>query len=158
MSKFFSTYKVIFYIINILLIILYLYPGSLLGWIIYDNKSIQPQITPDFVISSNHFYVFVLISIIGFLTFANSKKIILLLLYLIFLSITLEIFHLFIPERTFQWSDLFGNLLGVIVVILLNNFINKYDGFDSVKLISKNEAEFTYEDGSTKSLDFKKFK
>ena len=40
----------------------------------------------------------------------------------------------------------------------LNNFINKYDGFDSVKLISKNEAEFTYKDGSTKSLDFKKFK
>ena len=128
MSKFFSTYKVIFYIINVLLIILYLYPGSLLGWIIYDNKSIQPQITPDFVISSNHFYVFVLISIIGFLTFASSKKNIL-LLYLIFLSITLEIFHLFIPERTFQWSDLFGNLLGVIVVILLNNFINKYGRF-----------------------------
>ena len=128
MSKFFSTYKVIFYIINVLLIILYLYPGSLLGWIIYDNKSIQPQITPDFVISSNHFYVFVLISIIGFLTFANSNKNIL-LLYLIFLSITLEIFHLLIPERTFQWSDLFGNLLGVIVVILLNNFINKYGRF-----------------------------
>ena len=128
MSNFFSSYKVIFYSINILLTILYLYPGSLLGWIIYDNKSIQPQITPDFVISSNHFYVFVLISIIGFLTFANSKKDIL-LLYLIFLSITLEIFHLFIPERTFQWSDLFGNLLGVIVVILLNNFINKYGRF-----------------------------
>ena len=128
MSKFFSTYKVIFYIINILLIILYLYPGSLLGWIIYENKSIQPQITPDFIISSNHFYVFVLISIIGFLTFANSNKNIL-LLYLIFLSITLEIFHLLIPERTFQWSDLFGNLLGVIVVILLNNFINKYGRF-----------------------------
>ena len=127
MSKFFSTYKVIFYVINFLLIILYLYPGSLLGWIIYDNKSMQPQITPDFVISSNHFYVFVLISIIGFLTFV--KKNILLLLYLIFLSITLEIFHLFIPERTFQWSDLFGNLLGVIVVILLNNFINKYGRF-----------------------------
>ena len=126
MSRFFSTYKIIFYTLNILLIILYLYPGSLLGWIIYDNKSIQPQITPDFVISSNHFYVFVLISIIGFLTFANSKKNILLILYLIFLSVTLEIFHLVIPERSFQWSDLIGNLLGVIVVILLNNFINKY--------------------------------
>ena len=126
MSKFFSRYKIIFYLNNILLIILYLYPGSLLGWIIYDNKSIQPQITPDFVISSNHFYVFVLISIIGFLTFDNSKKNILLILYLIFLSVTLEIFHLVIPERSFQWPDLFGNLLGVIVVILLNNFINKY--------------------------------
>ena len=126
MSKFFSRYKIIFYFSNILLIILYLYPGSLLGWIIYDNKSIQPQITPDFVISSNHFYIFVLISIIGFLTFVNSKKNILLILYLIFLSVTLEIFHLVIPERSFQWSDLIGNLLGVIVVILLNNFINKY--------------------------------
>ena len=129
MSKFFSTYKIIFYTINILLIILYLYPGSLLGQIIYDNKSIQPQITPDFVISSNHFYVFMLISIIGFLTFSNSKKNISLITYLIFLSITLEIFHLVIPERFFQWSDLFGNLLGVIVVILLNNFINKYGRF-----------------------------
>ena len=129
MSKFFSRYKIIFYFNNILLIILYLYPGSLLGWIIYDNKSIQPQITPDFVISSNHLYVFVLISIIGFLTFANSKKNILLISYLIFLSVTLEIFHLVIPERSFQWSDLIGNLLGVIVVILLNNFINKYGRF-----------------------------
>ena len=129
MSRFFSTYKIIFYTLNIFLIILYLYPGSLLGWIIYDNKSIQPQITPDFIISSNHFYVFVLISIIGFLTFANSKKNILLISYLIFLSVTLEIFHLVIPERSFQWSDLIGNLLGVIVVILLNNFINKYGKF-----------------------------
>ncbi len=119
----------IFYFNNILLIILYLYPGSLLGWIIYDNRSIQPQITPDFVISSNHFYIFVLISIIGFLTFANSKRNILLIIYLIFLSVTLEIFHLVIPERSFQWPDLFGNLLGVIVVILLNNFINKYGRF-----------------------------
>lgn len=129
MSKFFSRYKIIFYLNNILLIILYLYPGSLLGWIIYDNKSIQPQITPDFVISSNHFYIFVLISIIGFLTFVNSKKNILLILYLIFLSVTLEIFHIVIPEGSFQLPDLFGNLLGVIVVILLNNFINKYGKF-----------------------------
>ncbi len=129
MSKFFSTYKVIFYLINILSIILYLYPGSLLGWIIYDNKTIQPQITPDFIISSNHFYVFMLISIIGFLTFTNPKINILLILYLIFISITLEVFHLVIPERTFQWSDLFGNLLGVIVVILINNFINNYGRF-----------------------------
>ena len=129
MLNFFSSHKVIFYLINTFLIIFYLYPGSLLGWIIYNNKSIQPQLTPNFIISSNHFYVFMLVSIIGFLTFANSKINILLILYLIFLSITLEIFHLVIPERTFQWSDLFGNLLGVIVVILLNNFINKYGRF-----------------------------
>ncbi len=126
MLKFFSTHKIIFYLINIILIILYLYPGSLIGWMIYDNKSIQPQLTANFIISSNHFYVFMLISIIGFFTFTNSKKNIVLIIYLILLSIILEIFHLVIPERSFQWSDLFGNILGVIVVIILNNFINKY--------------------------------
>tara|TARA_B100001093_G_scaffold500760_1_gene551617 strand:- start:367 stop:762 length:396 start_codon:yes stop_codon:yes gene_type:complete len=126
MLKFFSTYKVIFYLINTFLIILYLYPGSLLGWIIYNNKSIQPQLTSNFIISSNHFYVFMLVSIIGFFTFTTSNRNIILIIYLIFLSITLEIFHLIIPERSFQWSDLFGNLLGVIVVILINNFIYKY--------------------------------
>ena len=129
MSKFFSTYKVIFYSINILLIILYLYPGSLLGWIIYSNKSIQPQITSDFVISSNHFYVFILISIIGFFTFTKLKQIRILIIYLIFLSIILEIFHLIIPERSYQWPDLFGNLFGVFVVIFINNLINKYGNF-----------------------------
>ena len=129
MYKFFSTNKIIFYSLNFFLVLLYLFPGSLMGWIIYDDKQVQPQITPNFVISSNHFYVFVLISIIGFLTFLKQSQIKNLIIYLILLSIVLEIFHLFIPERSFQWSDLFGNLLGVIIVILIKNLISKYGIF-----------------------------
>ena len=129
MSKFFSNYKIIFYFFNFFLVLLYLFPGSLPGLIIYGDKQIQPQITPDFLISSNHFYVFVLIAIIGFLTFLEPKHIKNLIIYLILLSIVLEIFHIFIPERSFQWSDLFGNLIGVIIVILIKNLINKYGVF-----------------------------
>ena len=72
MAKFFSKYKFIFYFINFILILLYLYPGSLIGQIIYGNQEIQPQITADFLISSNHFYVFILLSIIGFFFFYKS--------------------------------------------------------------------------------------
>ena len=126
MIKFFSNYKIIFYSLNISLITLYLFPGSLIGLIIYDDKKIQPQITPDFIISSNHFYVFFLISIIGFFTFKNRNQTKKLIIYLILLSLILEFFHLFIPERSFQLSDLFGNFLGVIVVILLRKLINNY--------------------------------
>ena len=36
----------------------------------------------------------------------------------------------------------------------LNKFIDEYDGFESVKLISKKSAEFKFKDGSTKTLDF----
>ena len=126
MKKFFSKNKIFFYFVNFSLIFLYLFPGSLMGYALYGSKQIQPQITPDFVISSNHFYIFVLISIIGFLTFTKMKQIKPLLIYLIILSIILELLHLIIPYRTFQWSDFFGNLIGVAVVILFRNLINKY--------------------------------
>ena len=129
MIKFFSDNKIIFYISNFVLIFLYLFPGSLLGMIIYGNKKIQPQITSDFFISSNHFYVFVLISIMGFFTFVKLSQVKKITIYLILLSIILEIFHLIIPERSFQWVDLFGNLLGVIVVIFIKNLISKYEVF-----------------------------
>ena len=126
MKKFFSNHKIIFYSINFFLVILYLFPGSLLGWFIYGDKKIQPQITPDFLISSNHFYIFILISTIGFLTFIKLNQIQNLIVYLISLSIILEVFHLIVPERSFQWSDLIGNLLGVIIAIFIKKLINKY--------------------------------
>ena len=129
MINFFSKFKIIFYLLNIILIFLYLYPGSLLGIIIYNNKNIQPQLTPDFFISSNHFYVFTLISITGYLSFIKKKHIRLLEIYLILLSIILETFHLIIPGRSFEWSDLLGNLLGVFIVIISNILIKKYGYF-----------------------------
>jgi len=129
MINFFSKYKIIFYLINLILIFLYLYPGSLLGQFIYGNKKIQPQITADFIISSNHFYVFILVSIIGFFSFIKRSQINNLIKYLIILSLSLEFLHLIIPYRSFQWSDIFGNLSGVIVVILIRNLINKYGFF-----------------------------
>ena len=129
--KFFSNYKIIFYSINISLIILYLFPGSIFGCIFLDNCRTQPQITPDFVkISSNHLYAFVIVSICGYLTFLKDKQIKYLIIYLILLAILLEICHLFIPQRSFQWPDLFGNLLGVFVVIFFKNLINKYGFFE----------------------------
>ena len=130
MIKFFSNYKIVFYSINFSLIFLYLFPGSLIGQVFYGSKKIQPQITPDFIISSNHFYVFVLLTIIGFFTFRELKPFKFLIIYLIFISIALEFLHMIIPTRTFQWSDLFGNLLGVIVVILIKKLINKYGFFE----------------------------
>ena len=126
MIKFFSKNKLIFYLINLITIIFYIFPGSILGLAIYNDINIQPQITSDFIISSNHFYLFVVLSIIGLLTFMTTKQRKYLIIYLIVLSLILELFHFVIPSRSFQWSDLFGNLFGVFVVIFLNSFINRY--------------------------------
>ena len=127
MVNFFSKFKIILYCSNFFLILLYLFPGSLLGLIMYNDKKIQPQITSDFIVSSNHCIAFTFISIIGFLSFRKKKEAKPLIFYLILLSIILEIFHLIIPERSFQWADLLGNLLGVVIVIFINSFINIYE-------------------------------
>ena len=130
MIKFFSKYKVIFYFINVCLIFLYLFPGSIFGCIFLDDCKRQPQITPDLaIISSNHFYAFLIISIIGFFTYSKKKDLKFLMIYLIISSILLEILHLVIPERSFQWSDLIGNIMAVIVVIFIYNLINEYGAF-----------------------------
>ena len=127
MKNFFSKYKFIFFLFNLILIFLYLFPGSILGWIANDDLSSQPQITRDFIVSSNHVYAFLILSTIGFLTYKNSPSKLQLIIYLIILSILLEICHLFIPERSFELADLFGNLLGVVIVIIINLFSKKYE-------------------------------
>ena len=129
MINFFSKYKFIFYLFNFILILLYLFPGSLLGCFLYDDCKLQPQITPDFIVSTNHLYGFVVLSIIGYLTFKKSTQFIFLSFYLIFLSIILEILHHFIPERSFEFPDLFGNLAGVIIAIIIFYFFKKNENF-----------------------------
>ena len=129
MRKFFSKYKIIFYFFNVCLIFLYVFPGSLIGFLLYGDIRFQPRITPDFIVSSNHFYAFILLSIVGFLTFYKFRETKMLIIYLLVLSIILEVFHLLIPERSFQWQDLFGNISGVIVVIFIKKIINKYGIF-----------------------------
>ena len=115
-----------FYFVNLILIIFYLYPGSIFGYVLYNTPSIQPQITRDFIISSNHFYVFIILSTIGILAYHNTKKINFLIKYLFLSSIFLEFFHIIIPNRGFQWSDLFGNIFGVIIVIIIYKIKDKY--------------------------------
>ena len=127
MINFFSKYKYIFYISNAVLIFLYLYPGSLIGCYLYNDCQLQPQITRDFLISSNHLYAFFLLSVIGYFTFLNSSRLNFLIIYLILLSVILELFHLVIPMRSFEFSDLFGNLFGVVILIIINFIYKKYE-------------------------------
>ena len=111
-------YKIIFYSINISLIILYLFPGSIFGWLIYGNTQKQPQLTSDFIIfSSNHVYVFLIFSLLGILSFKKDLKKI--SYYLFSVSIFLELMHIIIPNRGFEVADLLGNALGVILSLIL---------------------------------------
>ena len=131
MINYFSKYKFFFYLCNFVLIILYLYPGSILGLFLYNDASLQPQFTPNLnlLVSSNHVYAFLILSFVGFFSYKKSEKLKFLSIYLISLSIILEILHFFIPQRSFEFSDLFGNLIGVIIVIIIFYFYKKNENF-----------------------------
>ena len=112
-----------FHIINLLLIIFYLFPGQIFGCLFYNDCNIQPTLTNDFIISSNHFFTFLLVGIISFYSFSNQlNKII---VYTFSISIILELSHLYIPNRTFEIKDLFGNIIGIIMSFIIYCILKK---------------------------------
>ena len=118
MKKIFLYTKSTFHVSNIGLILNYLYPGSILGWLLYGDKQKQPQLTSDFLLfSSNHVYAFLVLSFLGLLSYYENKAKIL-FIYLFFISVFLEICHIFIPHRSFQYQDIFGNFLGVFIIFI----------------------------------------
>ena len=129
MDKTIGYLRISFHILTLLLIILSLYPGSILGFLLYGDFRLQPQITKDFLyISSQHLYVYGLVSSLGFFSYLRDKKFKLVVIYLFFLSIILEVAHLIIPGRFFQILDLTGNILGVLIaytIVLIYKFWRK---------------------------------
>ena len=129
MDKAISYLRILFHILTLLLIILSLYPGSILGFLIYGDARLQPQVTKDFLnISSQHMYAYLLVSVLGFFSYFGDRKFKLVVIYLFFLSIILEVAHLVISERSFQIADLTGNILGVLIayiIVLVYKFLKK---------------------------------
>ena len=130
-KKFINFIKFIFYIANILLLIFYLFPGSIFGCFFYNDCKIQPQLTPDFIVSSNHVYVFAIISLLGFVTYAKDKAFKIIIAYFFFISVFFELAHIITPERGFEVKDLGGNIFGVVIslVIFLTFKLRKKNGF-----------------------------
>ena len=110
--------RVIFHAANVTLIILYVYPGSILGWLTYGDLKKQPQITSDLSsFSTNHVYAFFVLSMLGLFSY-YMKSVKNLFIYLFFISIFLELCHYIIPQRSFEYKDLLGNVFGVLIVFL----------------------------------------
>ena len=127
--------KLIFHISVLFLIILSLYPGSLIGFFLYGDLGLQPNLIKNpFGTSINHFFFYFYVSLLGFFLYLNLKKekFQKLVFGLFFLSVILEILQFIVPKRSFQWGDLIFNILGVLVaycVIKIYLFFKKHEHF-----------------------------
>ena len=123
---FFSTTKYLFFFSFIILLILYLFPGSLIGYFLYGNLGKQPDfISNPIGTSINHLVFFFYLSILGFIFRSNQRKFINSFSFLFLISVILELLHHFIPNRAFELNDLYANSLGVMLAFLIFKFFKK---------------------------------
>ena len=115
-----------YYFSLIILLVLYLFPGSLVGYFLYGNLGQQPDLISNPIGTSiNHLISFIFLSFLAFIlrvrkqNFSNSFQ------FLFFTSIFLELLHRFIPNRAFEYYDLLANTIGVIFAYLFIKLILK---------------------------------
>jgi glycopeptide antibiotics resistance protein len=115
-----------YYFSLFILFVLYLFPGSLIGYFLYGNLGHQPNfISNPIGTSINHLIFFVYLSILGSTARLRNKNFLNSFSFLFFLSILLELSHLLIPSRAFEYYDLFANSTGVVIAYLLINIFFK---------------------------------
>ena len=104
--------------------ILYLFPGSLIGYFLYGNLGQQPNlITNPIGTSINHLIFFSYITSLAIIVRLKVKNIFTSFKIILFISGILEILHLIVPNRAFELYDLLANITGVTIVLLINSFI-----------------------------------
>ena len=104
----------IYYFSLVILLILYLFPGSLIGYFLYGNLGQQPNLIANPIGTSiNHLIFFSYITVLAITVRLRFKNIFNNYLVILFISCVLEIFHLIVPNRAFELNDLLANFTGV---------------------------------------------
>ena len=122
----FKAIKHTYYLSFIVLLILYLFPGSLIGFLLYGNLEKQPNLISNPIGTSiNHLIFFFYLGILSFIIHIKHKNIIYSFPFLICVSVLFELLHLIIPNRAFELNDLFANSAGVLSAFFTLIFIKK---------------------------------
>ena len=128
-NNFFKFVKYLYYFSLITLFAIYLFPGSLIGYLFYGDLGQQPNLIPNPIGTSiNHLICFSFITLFATIIRPNVKNILTNYKTILFVSLILEISHFIIPNRAFEFYDLIANILGVMVVLLLKK-LKKWQNF-----------------------------
>ena len=114
----------VYYFSLLVLLILYLFPGSLIGYFLYGNSGQQPNLINNPIGTSiNHLIFFSYITILAMTVRLKAKNILTNYQFILFISCALEILHFIVPNRAFELYDLLANFTGVVIILLINSFI-----------------------------------
>ena len=110
----------LYYLSLVVLLVIYLFPGSIIGYLLYEDLGKQPSFVNNPIGTSiNHFFYFCWLTFLGLIYNLNKKKFINSFLFLFILSFFLELLHFFIPNRAFELNDFLANSVGVVSIFFL---------------------------------------
>ena len=116
--------KYLYYFSLLVLVILYLFPGSLIGYFLHGDLEKQPNIVNNPIGTSiNHLFYFMFLTILASVCNFKQNQFFINFNFIFFISIFLEITHIIIPNRAFEFYDLLANIFGVIIIILFRKLI-----------------------------------
>ena len=119
----FKLIECVYYLSLIILLVLYLFPGSLIGYLLYGNLGQQPNLIVNPIGTSiNHLIFFSYITALLIIVRLRVKNIFTSYKVILFISCILEISHFIIPNRAFELYDLIANITGVVIILLINSF------------------------------------
>ena len=120
----FKLTEYVYYFSLIVLLILYLFPGSLIGYLLYGNLGQQPNLISNPIGTSiNHLIFFSYITSLAIIVRLRVKNIFTSFKIILFISVILEILHLIVPNRAFELYDLIANFTGVVIILLIDSII-----------------------------------
>ena len=115
-----------YYFSLLILFVLYLFPGSLIGYLLYGNLGQQPNLISNPIGTSiNHLIFFFCLTSLGLVVRSKYQNFLNSFIFLFSISILLELAHWLIPNRAFEYYDLFANSMGIVTAYLLINIFLK---------------------------------
>jgi VanZ family protein len=119
-NNIFKSIVYLYYLSLVVLLFIYLFPGSIIGYLLYGDLGKQPNLVKNPIGTSiNHFFYFSYLSFLGLIYNLSKKKFINSFLFLFILSFFLELLHFFTPNRVFELNDLLANTTGVVSIFFL---------------------------------------
>tara|TARA_B100000780_G_scaffold235772_1_gene176465 strand:- start:183 stop:572 length:390 start_codon:yes stop_codon:yes gene_type:complete len=118
----------LYYLSLVALIIIYLFPGSIIGYVLYGNFGKQPNLFDNPIGTSiNHFFYFFYLTFLGIIYNLIEKKFINSFSFIFILSFLLELLHFFMPNRAFELDDLLANSVGIVSIFFLIKLWRKFN-------------------------------
>ena len=114
-------FKYFFYFNTFITCLLSLYPGNLIGLIFFGDDSTFPGSD-----KMHHFFSYFILSIVGSIAYFEKKFFYRLFIFLVSLGFFLELLQIWIPNRYFEFLDMFSNFFGVLVGLNIVRFFKKY--------------------------------